>query len=59
MISEFFSRVRTSAAGFNLSNLFNFISEVMNTARLLSSAFLEADSEDEMQVLYKGVGVCG
>ena len=36
-----------------------FISEVLNTTQLLSSTFVEADSENKVQGLYKGVIVGG
>ena len=59
MVGKFFSRVGISAAGFDFSNLFNFINEVLKTALFFSSTFVEADPENEVQMLNEGVVVGG
>jgi len=59
LVGKFFSRVGKGAAGLDFFNLFNFINDVLKTALLFCSTFIEADSENEVQVLDKGVIVGG
>ena len=59
MICESFPGVGGRATGFDFSNLFNFVRKILDVARLPFSAFVEADPEDEVQVLYKGMIISG
>ena len=59
MICESFPGVGGRATGFDFSNLFNFVRKILEVARLPFSAFVEANPENEVQVLYQGEIVSG